>query len=124
VPAAYEAAVASRALHGLEHASFFAAGVVVWAVLLDAARSAGRRAAFAATVLVAGVPLAELMLATGPIYPHYEGLASRPFGLSAAEDQTRAGLMMMAEQIATLGTAAALLWRSHAERMLDQPVRG
>ena len=123
VPAAYESALASPALHGLEHASFFVAGVVVWGVLLDAARSAGRRAAFAVAVLVAGVPLAELLLATGPIYPHYEGLADRPLGLSAAEDQARAALMMMAEQIATLGTAAALLWRSHAERVLDQPAR-
>ena len=61
-PPLYEAALASPALHGLEHASFLVAGLLVWSVLLDGARSAGRRAAFAAAVLVAGVPLAELLL--------------------------------------------------------------
>ena len=32
-------------------------------------------------------------------------------------DQTRAGLLMMAEQILTLGMAAALLLWSHVERL-------
>ena len=54
VPALYDAAVASPALHAFEHASFLTAGLLVWTVILDPARSAGRRAAFAAAVLVAG----------------------------------------------------------------------
>ena len=107
--------VASPPLHALEHASFFVTGLLVWTMLLDPGRSAGRRAAFAAAVLVAGVPLSELLIATAPLYPHYEAVTDRPLGLSAAEDQARAGLMMMAEQIATLGTAAALLLWSHVE---------
>jgi len=99
---------------------FFLAGLLVWTAILDPARrgvpTPGRRAAFAGVVLLAGFPLGDLLVATGPLYDHYAQLADRPFGLSAAEDQTRAGLLMMAEQIATLGAAAALLLWSHAER--------
>ena len=120
VPALYGAALGSPALHTLEHASFFLAGLLVWTAILDPARrrvpTPGRRAAFAGVVLLAGFPLGDLLVATGPLYDHYAQLADRPFGLSAAEDQTRAGLLMMAEQIATLGAAAALLLWSHAER--------
>jgi cytochrome c oxidase assembly factor CtaG len=115
VPAAYGAALEHTALHGLEHATLLGAGLLVWTVVLDPARSAGRRAAFAAGVLVAGVPLAEVLLATPPLYPQYAEASGRPFGLTAAEDQARAALMMMAEQIATLGTAALLLLRAHVE---------
>lgn len=120
VPQVYEAALAHPALHALEHASFLATGLLVWTVLLTPARSAGRRAAFAAAVIVAGFPLAELLIATGPLYGHYADIDARPLGLSAGEDQTRAGLMMMAEQLATLGTAAALLLRSHVEAVADR----
>jgi cytochrome c oxidase assembly factor CtaG len=124
VPALYETALASPALHVVEHASLLAAGVLVWSVILDPAVGPGRRAAFAAGVLVAGVPLAELLIAASPLYPHYAGLAERPFGLSADEDQARAGLLMMAEQLATLGTAAALLLWSHVELLSDEPATG
>jgi cytochrome c oxidase assembly factor CtaG len=120
VPPVYEAALAHAPLHALEHASFLAAGLLVWTVVLGPARSAGRRAAFAAAVIVAGFPLAELLIATGPLYEHYADLAARPLGLSAGEDQARAGLMMMAEQLATLGTAAALLLRAHVDAVAER----
>jgi cytochrome c oxidase assembly factor CtaG len=124
VPALYDAALASPALHAVEHASLLAAGVLVWSVILDPAVAPGRRAAFAAGVLVAGMPLAELLIAASPLYPHYTALTDRPFGLTADEDQARAGLLMMAEQIATLGTAAALLLWSHVELVSDEPATG
>ena len=124
VPALYDAAVASPALHAFEHASFLTAGLLVWTVILDQARSAGRRAAFAAAVLVAGMPLAEALIAASPLYPHYAAIDDRPLGLTAATDQARAGLLMMAEQIATLGTAAALLLWAHAEAVADHPAPG
>jgi cytochrome c oxidase assembly factor CtaG len=123
VPPLYDAAESSAGLHLLEHASFLVAGLLVWAVILDPGRSAGRRAAFAAAVLVAGMPLAELLVATPPLYPHYDAIADRPLGLTAGEDQTRAGLLMMSEQIATLGTAALLLLWSHAERIQHVPAQ-
>jgi cytochrome c oxidase assembly factor CtaG len=126
VPALYDAAVAIPPLHVVEHATFLLTGLLVWTVILDPVRSAGRRAAFAAAVLVAGMPLAELLIVAPPLYPHYATLTGQPLGLTAAEDQSRAGLLMMAEQIATLATVAALLLWNHVELAADNaaPSRG
>lgn len=121
VPAAYDAAIAHPALHATEHATFVLAGLLVWAQIVDPTRhgrrAPGRRALFAAAVLVAGAGLSEFMLLSGPLYPRYEQVLHRPFGWTAGEDQRRAALLMMAEQIATLGSAAALLLWSHAEKV-------
>jgi putative membrane protein len=107
VPRLYDAATGAGAVHVAEHASFVAAGLLVWLQVLDRHRSPGRRAAFASLVLLAGMPLAEVLIASGPIYPRYPSAAG----------QLHAGLAMMAEQIATFGTAALLLLRAHMERV-------
>ena len=121
VPAVYDAALAHPALHVLEHAVLLAAGLVVWTQIVDPARrgrlSPGARAGFAGLVFIAGMGLSETLLLAGPLYAHYAHVLDRPFGLTAAEDQHRAGLLMTAEQFATLGTAAALLLWTHAERV-------
>jgi len=59
--------------------------------------------------------LSEVLLLSGRSTRTIAPVLDRPFGFSAAEDQNRAGLLMMAEQIATLGTAAALLVWTHVE---------
>jgi putative membrane protein len=123
VPAAYDAAVAHPWLHALEHSCFATAGLLVWIQVLDPARHGagpGRRAVFAAAVVVAGMALGEVLLLAPPLYPHYAHIASRPFGLTAATDQARAALLMMAEQLATLGTAAAFLLWNHVERVQEE----
>ena len=121
VPAAYDAALAHPALHALEHATLFAGGLLLWATIVaPTARGklgAGRRAAIAAAALVVGMALSETLLATAPLYDRYRDVADRPFGLTWATDQTRAALLMTAEQLATLGTAAALLLRNHLGRL-------
>lgn len=121
VPALYDAAIAHPPLHALEHAALFTAGLLVWTQIVDPARRGrlgpGGRAAFAAAVLVAGMGLSETLILAAPLYPHYEHVLNRPFGFTSEEDQRRAGLLMMAEQFATLGAAAALLLWSHAERV-------
>jgi cytochrome c oxidase assembly factor CtaG len=119
VPQAYDAALAHPAVHVLEHGSLFLGGVLLWTQIVDPNRRArltpGRRAALAAGALVGGTVLGEVLLAAGPLYPHYANAADRPFGLTYESDQNRAALLMMAEQIATLGLAAALLFWSHVE---------
>jgi hypothetical protein len=77
--------------------------------------SPGRRSAFAAAALACGMALSEVLLDAGPLYGHYAGAADRPFGLTYETDQHRAALLMMVEQIATLGLAAALLLWRHVE---------
>lgn len=107
VPRFYDAALSHPALHAAEHGCFLLTGLLVWTQILDRRRSPGRRAALAGVVLLAGMPLAELLIATSPLYAHYPSAAG----------QLHAGLAMMAEQIATLGTAALLLLRAHVERV-------
>ncbi len=124
VPAAYDFALAHASAHVVEHLSFVVVGLLVWTQILAPSRhqrlSPGRRALVAAAVLAAGMVLSEVLLVTGPLYPHYRDILDRPFGLSAGEDQSRAALLMMAEQIATLGTAAALLVWTHVEAVSPQ----
>jgi putative membrane protein len=121
VPAAYDTAIAHPAVHVLEHISFVLAGLLIWTQIIDPTRHArltpGGRAVFAGAVLLAGMALSEVLLVMRPLYPHYADVVDRPFGFTAGEDQDRAGLLMMAEQIATLGTAAALLLWAHVERV-------
>ena len=124
VPAAYDAAIAHPALHVTEHVCFALAGLLAWTEIVDPARSGrltvGQRAMFAFTMLVASGILAEVFVALHPIYPYYVHVANRPFGWSAGEDQSRAGLLMMAEQIATLATAMTFLVRAHVERVAPE----
>jgi len=121
VPQAYDAALAHPALHVVEHATLFLGGGLLWTQIVDPARRGhlgpGRRASIAALALVSGMGLSETLLATGPLYDHYAHAVDRPFGLTWASDQTRAALLMPAEQIATLGAAAALLLRRHVENV-------
>jgi cytochrome c oxidase assembly factor CtaG len=121
VPSAYDAALVHPALHQLEHASLFLGGLLLWTQIVDPTRrqrlSVGRRAGVAALALLSGMALSEVLLGAGPLYSHYANVRDRPFGLTQASDQTRAGLLMMAEQMTTLGLAAAVLLWSHVERV-------
>jgi len=124
VPAAYDAAIAHPALHAVEHATFALAGVLAWTQIVAPARRAlltvGQRAVFAFVLLLASSVLSETLVALHPLYPHYLHVDDRPFGWSAAQDQSRAALLMMAEQIATLGTAVTFLVRAHVERVAPE----
>lgn len=111
VPALYQATLASPLLHAAEHASFFTAGLFVWIQLVDPAR---RRAlsrwgavGYAAALLLIGQLFANtLVLTSTVVYPAYGD--AHLLGLSARSDQDAAGLVMMLEQIATLGTFVVL----------------
>jgi cytochrome c oxidase assembly factor CtaG len=114
-------AIRHPALHVLEHACFALAGLLAWTQILDPAQrrrlSSGQRAMFAFAMLLASGALAETLVALHPIYPYYLAVVHRPFGWTAGEDQARAALLMMAEQIATLATAMIFLVRAHVERV-------
>ena len=121
IPAAYDAAIAHPALHVTEHTCFAVGGLLAWTQIVDPARrrrlSVGQRAMFAFAMLLASGLLAEVLVATHPLYPHYVDVRERPFGWSAGQDQSKAALLMMAEQIATLATAMTFLVRAHVERV-------
>jgi cytochrome c oxidase assembly factor CtaG len=114
VPAVYDSAAGSQALHDLEHVSFVLAGVLVWYQLLGPARrgslSRPGRLAFAVGMFAAGQILSMVLIFSfSPLYPLYADQPERLLGLSPLMDQRLAGLVMMVEQIVTLGTFAAFV---------------
>lgn len=121
VPAAYDYTLSHQAVHDLEHAAFVLVGVLVWTQLVDPDRhgrlSVGQRAAYAVALFAAGQVLSDVLVFSAPLYPAYAEQPDRLFGLSPAADQVKAGLVMMGEQIVTLGTCAALLLWAHVERL-------
>jgi len=115
IPAVYDAALSSPLLHAAEHASFFTAGVLVWAQLVDPARRAALSRwgaiGYAAALLAVGQLLANTLILTSRIvYPAYAD--ADLLGFSARSDQDAAGFVMMLEQVATLGTFAVLSLRA------------
>jgi putative membrane protein len=114
LPWAYDAALRHQdSLLHLEHACYFAAGVLVWwPVLHDAPHRlrSGARAAYVFAAFVLASPLGLLLaLLPSPVYDFYER-APRLWGLSALEDQQLAGLTMAAEQAVVLFAAFAVFF--------------
>jgi cytochrome c oxidase assembly factor CtaG len=111
VPAVYDAAL--RSPHGLlhlEHALYFATGVLLWwPVLQDAPHALGSavRAGYVFAAFVLGSPIG-LVLALVPdaIYEFYER-APRTWGLTALADQQLAGASMAFEQGIVFGAVFA-----------------
>jgi len=102
VPWLYDIAVAHEWVHYTEHACWSIVGLLAWTVLLDDRRSAGRRVALAAAMFASGTILTDVLVFTfHPIYPAYPSLSQ----------QQLAGVVMMAEQVLTLGTLAFVLLR-------------
>jgi cytochrome c oxidase assembly factor CtaG len=129
LPWAYDAALDHPAtlLH-LEHACYFATGLLLWwPALQDAPHelSAGARAAylFAAFVLAGPVGLL-LTLLPEPVYETYEE-APRLWGLSALADQQIAGVTMAVEQAVVLFAACSVFFarflREQEEAATDSP---
>jgi len=112
VPGLYDLALRHQALHDLEHLCWVFAGLLVWTLLVDPGGhgrlSRGGRVALAAAMFAAGQILADVLVFTfHPLYPAYAGA----YGLSAHTDQQLSGLVMMVEQLLTLGTLTGVLLR-------------
>ncbi len=58
-----------------------------------------------------------LLLAPHPLYPAYAAEPDRLLGLSPLADQQAAGLVMMAEQLVTLGLFAAFTFAAWTRRV-------
>jgi putative membrane protein len=120
VPRVYDYAATHPAVHDLEHLSFVLVGVLVWTLLIDPART-GRlpvagRIGVAVAVFAAGDPVSAGLISSGASYPHYVAQPHRVFGLTPHGDQVLAGVVMLVEQIATLGTLCAMLLWPHLKR--------
>ena len=121
IPALYEAAIESPALHALEHVTFFTAGVLVWWPLIQPVPMRRPLKGMAPLVYIfcAKVGLAGLGIyltwSSSLVYDHY-GTVPRVWGLDAVEDQNVGGAMMMVEQSIVLVIVLVVLFA----RMLRQ----
>jgi putative membrane protein len=117
LPAVYDAALRSDAVHIAEHACFLLAGWLLWAPLAAPVRRLdGGRGVF--YVFLSGFPMslvgAVLTLAPRPIYPEQ----TRTGAGALAEQQLAGVLMWIPPAIASLGLCAVLilLWFRGMER--------
>jgi putative membrane protein len=113
VPGAYDYALEHQTVHDLEHLSFFVVGLMVWSQLVDPARRRrlrpSQRLVCMGAMLAFALALGGVLLATAPLYPPYAHQPTRLFGIDPALDQRLAGLIMIAEQIASLTLCAVFL---------------
>jgi cytochrome c oxidase assembly factor CtaG len=100
LPGLFDATLRSTAIHELEHALFFATGLVFWSRLVNSPPLWSRlalpmRAFYASLAMLACWILALVLgLAGSPFYSGYAELGSRPGGISALADQhLAAGIM-------------------------------
>jgi cytochrome c oxidase assembly factor CtaG len=124
VPALYDRAQGSAAVHLLEHACFFSVGLLYWWHLASPVRSRMRLGGLGPTGylvssrLLVGVLGIVLAFAPATLYPFY---AHQPhyWGLSPLDDQMMAGLVMALEQSIVMGIALVVLF----VRMLGEEER-
>jgi cytochrome c oxidase assembly factor CtaG len=115
VPALYDRAQGSSAVHILEHLSFAAVGTLYWWHVLSPIRSRmrlgglGPVAYMTSAKLLVGALGVGLAFAPRALYLFYEH-GPRYWGLTAREDQNLAGLVMAIEQSVVMGIALVYLF--------------
>jgi cytochrome c oxidase assembly factor CtaG len=113
LPFFWEAALRHQAVHALEHVSFFTAGALMWAAVIEVLPGpewfgTAAKMGYVVVVRIVSTILGNVFVWAGtPFYAIYED-AHRPFGLSAEADQGIAGGIMMIE--GSLVTIAVLAW--------------
>jgi putative membrane protein len=108
VPLLYDTAVAHEWVHYTEHTCWSFVGLLVWTLLLDERHAVGRRIARAAAMFASGTVLTDVLVFTfHPIYPAYPSVTQ----------QQLAGVVMMVEQVLTIGTLAFVLLRPRFRSM-------
>lgn len=113
LPALYEGAVESSALHALEHICFFSAGIILWLPVLETLPAPEWFGTGAKLGYIVGVRLVATVIGNvfvwggSPFYDVYDS-GDDFLGLSPDADQSLAGSLMMLE--GSLVTIVALAW--------------
>ena len=126
LPVAYQGALHHGWLHALEHVCFLAAGILMWAPVVETLPApdwfgSGAKMGYVAVVRLYETAVANVFLwAGGVLYPYYER-GDELWGISPAGDQAIAGAVMMIEgSLVTLGALAWLFLRLAQEGELRQ----
>jgi putative membrane protein len=112
-PLLYENAVEHSALHALEHACFFAGGLIMWLPVLETLPApewfgTGAKLAYIAIVRVIETVLGNVFVWSGTVFYGVYDQGEELWGVSPLQDQGLAGAVMMIE--GSLVTLAALAW--------------
>jgi len=124
VPLFYEAALESWIWHDLMHLSFILGGILIWTQIVDPSRhgrlTLGERLGYTALVFWTGQILAYVILFDPtPLFSTYDDQPVRLLGLSPLTDQKISGVVMMVEQVLTVGLAFVLLVRANQRRRAE-----
>ncbi len=121
LPALYQSAVTNDAVHALQHILFVSFGIGMWMALLGplpkpAWFGNGAKIAYIIAVRLIGSVLANALLwSSGVLYPRYAA-GQAEWGITAANDQSAAGAIMMIEgSIVTIGLFCWLFLRAARE---------
>jgi putative membrane protein len=123
LPPLYDAALRHPAVHDLEHALFFACGLLLWMALLEPLPGprwfgTGARLASLGFVWIVGGALAQVFLWDGRLlYPPYRTVP-RLWGLSPIADQRVGGGVMLLEMslvVLAVATMLGLRWLQESE---------
>jgi cytochrome c oxidase assembly factor CtaG len=120
-PALFDCALASEGWHVAQHLSFLVCSLLFWTAMLHRRTPAGIAAlCLVGTAIISGALGALMAFATSPWYAGYASLSMAPFGLTPAEDQQLAGLLMWVPgSLVHAGAALALMRRV----LVDSPER-
>jgi cytochrome c oxidase assembly factor CtaG len=123
-PVLFDLALADPAWHAAQHLSFLVSALLFWSAVVPRGRTGANAATRAvaalclfATSIVSGALGALMAFSSSPWYAGYARIAMAPLGLSPAEDQQVAGLIMwvpggLVHALAALAVARGLL-REH-----------
>ncbi len=117
LPPCYQLAAENEVVHLFEHASFVAAGVVMWLALLGPFPKPewfgnGAKAAYVAVIHFSTMGLANILMWSGTVlYPFYAA-SDHAHGIEAITDQSLAGVALMVQSaLVMFGTLAWLMLR-------------
>jgi cytochrome c oxidase assembly factor CtaG len=98
LPSLFDLALAYPGWHAAQHLSFLVTALFFWSAMLTGPRGRGRLGLAAVclffTSVVSGALGAFMALSGSPWYANYAALGMTPYGLTPAEDQQLAGLLM------------------------------
>ena len=95
LPSLFDLALKSEAWHGAQHLAFFVTACLFWSSILSPRRSPWTAAALLfVTSMASGALGAFMALSQSPWYAPYAALGLAAFGLTPAQDQQLAGVLM------------------------------